>query len=83
MPAPVKPSLDKAELDRRVVTFQTQRAREGSASAQYELGVRYLTGNGVVKDKATARQWLTAAEHAGNAQARKKLEELDAPPPSR
>src|SRR5438128_1506632 len=44
---PVQPSLDKAELERRVIAFQKKRAEEGSASAQYELGLRYLKGEGV------------------------------------
>jgi TPR repeat protein len=78
-PAPLaKPSLDKAELDRRVVTFQQQRAREGSVSAQYELGRRYLKGDGVAQDRAAARKWLTEAANGGSTEARKQLRELDA-----
>lgn len=70
------PSLGKDELDRRVVAFQKQRAQEGSPSAQYELGLRYLKGQGVEKDLPTARKWLTLAADAGNAEAQKKLLEI-------
>ena len=70
--------MDKAELDRRVVAFQKKRALEGSPSAQYELGMRYLKGDGVVKDMVTARKWLADAVRGGSTEASKKLTELDA-----
>jgi hypothetical protein len=75
--APVRLSADKAELDRRVVVFQKQRAEEGFPSAQYELGVRYLKGDGVEKDAMAARKWLSRAAKQGDAQAQRKLDELD------
>lgn len=73
---PFKPSLDKAELEQHVVAFQKQRAQEGSESAQYELGIRYLAGEGVEKDPKAARYWLNLAAKAGNPQAKLKLKEL-------
>jgi TPR repeat protein len=75
-PAPIKPSLDKAERDRRVVEFQKKRAGEGLPSAQYELGVRYMNGEGVDKDLKAARKWLSKSAEAGNSEAQKKLKEL-------
>ena len=74
---PVRLSADKAELDRRVVVFQKQRAEEGFPSAQYELGVRYLKGDGVEQDAMAARKWLSRAAKQGDAQAQRKLDELD------
>lgn len=76
-PAPA-PSLDKAEVERRVLAFQQKRALEGFESAQYLMGIRYLTGDGVVQDIPTARKWLSKAAEAGHAEAGKKLRELDA-----
>ena len=74
---PVRPSMDKAELDQHVIAFQKKRAEEGSSSAQYELGMRYLSGNGVEKNVATARKWLQLAAEGGETQAKDKLRELD------
>lgn len=71
-----RPSLDKSELDRRVVAFQTKRAEEGSASAQYELGLRYIKGDGVEKNVSKAQRWLKAAAAGGNTQAVRKLAEM-------
>lgn len=36
-------------------------AQSGDFDAQYELGIRYLMGDGVVKDPATALMWLEKA----------------------
>jgi hypothetical protein len=74
------PQFDKTEVEKRVIEFQKQRAREGSASAAYELGLRYLKGDGVEKDAALARQWLKQAADAGHAEARKKLAAIAVPP---
>lgn len=62
----------------KVLEFQQKRAAEGSATAQFDLGMRYLAGDGVEKDEATARSWLQKAAANGNSQATKKLRELDA-----
>ena len=44
---PEKAKAAKEEALRKTVEFQKKRAEEGSESAQYELGVRYLKGDGV------------------------------------
>jgi hypothetical protein len=77
---PIKPSLTKDELDKRVVAFQKQRAEEGSASAQYQLALRYLNGDGVEKDLQAARKWLSAAAREGSSEAKSKLAQLNASP---
>jgi hypothetical protein len=79
-PDPEKVKEAKAELVRRTVEFQKSRAAEGSESAQYELGLRYLKGDGVEKDEATGRKWLTQSAQNGYLPATRKLEELDNPP---
>lgn len=68
--------FDKTEVEKRVISFQKQRAQEGSASAAYELGLRYLKGDGVEKDTERARQWLALAAKSGSSQAQQKLAEL-------
>jgi TPR repeat protein len=57
--------------------FQQKRAAEGSASAQFDLAMRYLSGDGVEMNEATARSWLRKAAAGGNGQAAKKLKELE------
>lgn len=73
---PVKAKAEKDELTKRTVEFQKKRAEAGSPSAQYDLGVRYITGDGVEKNLATARKWITAASTNGHFYASKKLVEL-------
>jgi TPR repeat protein len=60
------------------LAWQKKRAEEGSDNAQYELGVRYLTGNGVDQDEKLGKEWLEKAAKNGNPKATKKLEELSA-----
>jgi TPR repeat protein len=79
-PDPEKVKAAKAEALRKTVEFQKKRADEGSESAQYELGLRYLKGEGVEKDEATGRRWLTMSAKNGYGPATKKLDELDNPP---
>jgi len=76
---PVDPEKAKAEKEaavKRVVEFQKKRAEAGSATAQYDLAMRYLKGDGVEKDLALAKKWLQAAAKNGHTLAPKKLEEL-------
>ncbi len=73
---PVKAKAEKEELTKRTVEFQKKRAEAGSPSAQYDLGVRYITGDGVEKNLVTARKWITAASTNGHFYASKKLAEL-------
>jgi TPR repeat protein len=77
---PLDPETAKAareEADRKALEFQKKRAEEGSESAQYELGVRYIKGYAVEKDEATARKWLAMSAKNGYSPAKKRLEELD------
>ena len=46
-PVRVKTPAEIQEIERKTIEFQIARAHEGSASAQYDLGMRYLSGNGV------------------------------------
>ncbi|MGI8965426.1 MAG: tetratricopeptide repeat protein [Limisphaerales bacterium] len=75
-PVPAKTEGEKAEILKKTVESQKKRAEEGSASAQYELGMRYFNGDGVGKNLELARQWLELSAQQGNAPAAKKLEAL-------
>ena len=61
---------------RKTIEFQKKRAAEGSPSAQYELGLRYLNGDGVEKDEAVGLKFLEDSAKQDYTLAKKKLEEL-------
>ena len=71
-----KTEAEKTEMVRKTIEFQTKRADEGFATAQYDLGLRYLTGDGVRRNRDAALLWLRKAADQGHTQAAKKLEEL-------
>ncbi len=71
------PRPSAAETAAKVLAFQQQRALAGSAQAQYDLGVRYLTGDAVEKNLTEARKWLTLAAAQKHAFATKKLVETE------
>ena len=77
-----KTEAEKAEMIRKTIEFQKKRADEGSATAQYDLGIRYLTGDGVRKDRKLALQWLGKAADQGHTQATKKRDDLQKENPS-
>lgn len=76
-PVKVKTEAEKQEMEKKTVEFLTQRAKGGSASAQYDLALRYLDGKGVEKSEKEGRKWLEAAAKQGDAKAAKKIQELD------
>ena len=71
-----KTQAEKAETLRKTIDFQKKRADEGSATAQFDLGNRFLTGDGVTKNRDVALQWLRKSADQGHTQAIKKVEEL-------
>ena len=80
MPAAVDPEKEKAkqaEALKKTIEFQKKRAEEGSPSAQYELGMRYLKGDGLDKDVETGRKWIEKSAAQDYSLAKKKLEELN------
>jgi TPR repeat protein len=56
---------------------QLDKAEDGDADAQYEVGIMYLKGQGVEEDRAQAVRWLESASVAGNEQAAAKLRRMD------
>lgn len=69
----------QSQTEKNLVEYQLKRAEAGSGHAQYELGVRYLTGKGVEKDEKLARKWLQKSAQGKNPNALKKLKELKWP----
>jgi len=71
------PKTQTAEETRsKVVASQMDRAEKGSDTAQYDLGLRYLTGDGVEKDGNLAEYWLRKSAEQGNSQAKAKLNSI-------
>jgi hypothetical protein len=66
-----------ASAEVKALEFQIQRAAAGSASAQYDLAVRYLEGKGVAQDKEKALELLRKSAAQGHGPARKKIEEIE------
>lgn len=79
---PAKVQAQKSKSERDLIAWQKKRAEDGSDNAQYELGVRYLKGDGVEQDAKAGREWIEKSAKAGNAKAIKKLEELKAAEPA-
>lgn len=74
---PEKTPEQKAQLLQKTIEFQKKRAAAGAPTAQYDLGMRYLNGDGLEKNPELAQKWLKAAATNGNSQAVKKLKELN------
>lgn len=71
-----KAQIQKDKNDVKQFDFYKRRAEEGSDDAQYQLGLRYLSGKGTDKNEKLGREWLAKASKQGHAQATKKLSEL-------
>ena len=60
--------------DAEAVRWFRLAAEQGTAIAQYNLGVAYATGRGVPQDYVSAHMWLNLAAEAGDEDARKARE---------
>ena len=77
VPAREKTPEEKAEAVRKTIEFQKARAAEGSSSAQYDLGMRYLNGDGLEKNPELAKKWLQRAADQDHTQAKQQLQLLN------
>ena len=75
-PPPADAEKAKQETLRKTIEFQKKRAAEGSPSAQYELGLRYLNGDGLEKDEAAGMKLLEESAKQDYTLAKRRLEEL-------
>ena len=64
---------DPSEAIPPVLTGLHRRAADGDASAQLDLGLRYVTGQGIRPDERTALDWIGKAADQGNAAAQFEL----------
>jgi Sel1 repeat len=69
----------KAEGDAGILKFELESSEKGSDLYQYRVGLRYLNGNGVPKDLAKARDYLSKAAAQGNKEAAAELAKLSVP----
>ncbi len=76
-----KVKADKSKNEVKQFEFYKRRAEEGSDHAQYELGMRYLTGKGTDPSEKLGREWIAKSAKQGYSQATKKLAELGPEPP--
>ena len=67
----------KQTEDARVIHWLLSQATNGSESAQYSLGLRYLKGEGVPKDEKQSREWLGKAAAQGSEEAAVALSKLN------
>jgi len=63
----------------RVIVLQQQQASNGLPSFQFELGKRYLTGDGVEMNQILARHWLQSACTNGSSLASNLLNHISRP----
>jgi TPR repeat protein len=75
-----KIQADKSKNEVKQFDFYKRRAEEGSDHAQFQLGIRYLTGKGTDPDPKLGREWLAKASKQGHTEATKKLAELGPEP---
>lgn len=68
----------KSKTDAKVLAFHKELADKGDAYGQYKMGMRYLTGDGVDKDIAKARDLLSKSAAQGNKDAATELAKIPA-----
>jgi TPR repeat protein len=63
----------KTETDAAKLKFQQQQADDGKATYQYQMGMRFLHGDGVTQDRTKALDYLSKAAAQGNEDAKTAL----------
>jgi hypothetical protein len=62
--------LKKRQMQKSLLAWQSQQASNGVARSQYQLGLRYLTGDGVESNRLEAIHWIGAAAAQDHAEAK-------------
>ena len=75
-PDPAKVAAEKERLAKNLLQYQQKCLEQGSTRAQYDMGVRYLTGDGVAEDKTKGLDLLKKASMGGETLANRKLTQL-------
>lgn len=68
-----KVEAEKKRIQQNVLERQTERAKLGDARALYDIGLRYLKGDGVEADREKALEHLRQSAKGGESLARRKL----------
>lgn len=58
--------LDKAEFNDEAIAYYRKAAAQGDAEGEFGLGSMYAAGEGVKRDPAEARRWITRAAERGH-----------------
>ena len=61
--------LDKAEFNDEAIAYYRKAAAQGDAEGEFGLGSMYAAGEGIKRDPAEARKWITRAAERGHATA--------------
>jgi TPR repeat protein len=69
-------STDQASAKKKAIADLREIAYAGNVNAQVQLGVIYLTGDGVAKDDVEAVKWLRKAADQDNPLAERYLAEM-------
>lgn len=76
-------ALRASKIEENTVRWLRKRASEGSSASQFDLGLRYLNGNGTPMDQQLGIEWIRLAATNGNPQAVKFLKDYQtATPPA-
>lgn len=67
-----------APSDKQAITWLIQGAQQGNGFAQFNLGYKYSTGEGVQKDDKKAAEWYAKAAEQDVADAQIKMAEISA-----
>lgn len=74
-----KEELLKANTAKKLKTY-TEKANAGDPFGEYQLGLMYLNGEGVEKDRGAAWKWFIKAADGGNRDAKEALQQLGLKP---
>lgn len=69
--------LDQGGSLEEAVAFLSSAAEAGNTTSQYQLGVLFITGQGVDQDYVQAHKWINVAAAGGNSAAAEKRAVLD------
>ena len=65
------------EPDREVALWYFRAASAGHAEAQYQLGLLFLAGKGVVSSRKEAVKWFRKAAAQGHTEAKRAIERVN------
>ena len=70
-------AAEPTPAERKEFVETKAKAEQGNAFAQYNLGLMYEYGSGVVKDEVEAYKWYLLSGAQGNANAKKGIEIIE------